>query len=401
MSENTRSNFMTGTLFQVGARKVSLANLFEILSLFTLIFLVLYVNTQQSYFNWSRSEWNTFFIVAVSPGVIAIFLFMFLVGTNDYKVRLMFHQFTLAIIIVIFAFLISGVLKSTNFNYQEFIIPMALILIFGFSVFLSLLNEVEAYYTEFDTAFGNFLQGKFSYQITNTRVLNDSVFGSLGERVNHVLMMTNDLITNLNSTSTITMTSEGLSSTAEDMNASAEEVASTSQSMSDVANEQAKRVQEILNELDNVKANVQRIVGTIQENSGEVSKIAIQTNILALNAGIEASRAGDYGRGFAVVADNVRRLSDESKVASENIQKVSQSVSDELTKAFEEIYQKVEEIAALSEETAASAEEVASVAEEMTSSMEEMTASSQMLAEQANKARGFIEETGLEMLLEK
>lgn len=50
-----------------------------------------------------------------------------------------------------------------------------------------------------------------------------------------------------------------------------------------------------------------------------IQNIAKQTNLLALNASIEATKAGEFGKGFAVVAKEVRKMSEESKIASERI----------------------------------------------------------------------------------
>ena len=188
----------------------------------------------------------------------------------------------------------------------------------------------------------------------------------------------------------LTTTSEDLLSGSEEINASAEEVASTSQAMSNGATSQTELIAEINMDIRDMSNLVGEIVKKIQRNTEEVSQIALQTNILALNAGIEASRAGDYGRGFAVVAENVRKLSDQSKVAAEQIALVADEIAEKLQKSFDKIGSSMVNVVSVSEETAASAEEVAAAAEEMTATIEQLSSAAQELTVQSENSQKMI-----------
>lgn len=59
--------------------------------------------------------------------------------------------------------------------------------------------------------------------------------------------------------------------------------------------------------------------GRIESIISTINNIAEQTNLLSLNASIEAARAGDAGKGFSVVANEIRKLSENSRLATGEI----------------------------------------------------------------------------------
>ena len=113
-------------------------------------------------------------------------------------------------------------------------------------------------------------------------------------------------------------------------------------------------VSQKVREMDNRSKEIGRIVETIDD-------IADKTDMLALNAAVEAARAGEHGRGFAVVADQVRKLSEDSKVATRDIATLIERVQetiDEAISAMDGAMQEVGRGTGLAQDTTESLNEI-------------------------------------------
>lgn len=138
---------------------------------------------------------------------------------------------------------------------------------------------------------------------------------------------------------------------------------------------------EAINNLDLNQKKNQDVIKSITEeiyilldktkNINEVTQvlygIASQTNLLALNASIEAARAGEVGRGFAVVAEEVRKLSEESRIASEHI---NNSIID-ITKELDSLKNIIDNSTGTFREQEESVDKVKKAVEEVNSSMDD------------------------------
>lgn len=390
--------------FNILGIRITLPNFLELIGGILILSFIVYVVFPTESFGRPRAEWIRFLLITHMGAVVGIPILMFLFGSDDYRFKIGLHTLITATAVVIFTHILE--IKNMFNTETSFLtmlstfVPLFLgLMIAGLGAIFSLYAETHQYFEALILATDAFMGGKFDYRVTNKKILEDKVFSVIASSMNEIMETTEKLVSNLNATKVIIEATETLTASTEEINASSEEVASTSQGMSDVATDQANTVASIAEQLHLLDESITDIINKIKINSAGVSQIALQTNILALNAGIEASRAGDYGRGFAVVAENVRKLSDESKLAAEKIIQVSDEISSNLQLTFNSIRNQIDEISALSEETAASAEEVASVAEEMTASMQELTASTDALFQFAVNAKKYLKHAGLEILL--
>lgn len=104
-----------------------------------------------------------------------------------------------------------------------------------------------------------------------------------------------------------------------------------------IINETIKRFKEKADTLKEYSNNIDNIIQVI-------NSISEQTNLLSLNASIESARAGDAGRGFAVVAGEIRKLSEQTKLATEDIKKMVKDIKLNATEIDNEAIVGLEEI---------------------------------------------------------
>lgn len=170
---------------------------------------------------------------------------------------------------------------------------------------------------------------------------------------------------------------EELSATVEETAASSEEIAVTANDIQDNIATTYKQLQDAnlsIGEIDGKALKLKRDAETSRDEAlsvysevnGEIMKameeskniekikvlsetildITSQTELLALNAAIESARAGEVGKGFAVVAGEIRKLSEDSKLAANEIKEVVEvvvSIVDDFTRTSRRILGFIEE----------------------------------------------------------
>lgn len=320
------------------------------------------------------------------------------VDRNDFRFKLFIHILVIGLSTTISGLLLpgSGILVGFQAGFQinllrNFLVIIVPLIIVSVGAIQAAYKLIDPFSDNVADVTNQFKTGNLSTQIEDKVILEDTVFGPIAMFINEILTYSKNVIENMTETANvIASSSEKLALGSASVNSSAEQVATTSQAMSAGATTQTELITDVNSKIFDLKNIMDTIISKIQMNTKEVSQIALQTNILALNAGIEASRAGDYGRGFAVVAENVRKLSDQSKIASERIEVVADEINHIIMKTINEITSVMLNVVSVSEETAASAEEVAAAAQEMTATMFEVNLSTQDLSNQAGKAEKLL-----------
>ena len=209
-----------------------------------------------------------------------------------------------------------------------------------------MLDQIEPFFREVNTAFEYAVNGKF-YRKTQPEGLHGEFSQSL-DRINHSLdsmaknaryVSRNELMSQLNELNTtnvlkkLKMNSNDLLKTNELM----DDVAVFSRETADDANEAQASIHQLVDRLEVIMRKVEATdaaITNLDSRSTEMSSVismiagvADQTNLLALNAAIEAARAGEHGRGFAVVADEVRNLAANTKKATDEITSLIEHIS--------------------------------------------------------------------------
>lgn len=131
---------------------------------------------------------------------------------------------------------------------------------------------------------------------------------------------------------------------------------------------------EKVREMGSRSAEIGRIVETIDD-------IADKTDMLALNAAVEAARAGEHGRGFAVVADQVRKLSEDAKVATRDIAQL-----------IGRVHESVREVVGAMEASATEVDQGTRLAGEAARSLDEILRAAEAAAGLAERITGAVEQ---------
>jgi methyl-accepting chemotaxis protein/ferredoxin len=140
-------------------------------------------------------------------------------------------------------------------------------------------------------------------------------------------------------------------------------------------------ISRLLNISDDLKKRISAIntsINNFSTISNEIVQLSDQTSMLSLNASIEAARAGELGKGFSVVADEVKKLSEQSKVAAQSTKRDE----GELVKSIAEVYKISSELENNAEGINSDILNISAMIEEITAKNQEILSTATILVEE-------------------
>jgi methyl-accepting chemotaxis protein len=207
-----------------------------------------------------------------------------------------------------------------------------------------LLDQLEAYFRESESAFRAQMDGRYARigqrsglhgglrAMTAHNTLLASMAAHLRGQMKTLLLSNAGMLNAGNLINNLTGNQADMLAITGQMH----EAAATATATASEAGESQRTVTEVVSQLDGIGTRILQVASAIDEMTARsrevamsvalINEISDQTNLLALNAAIEAARAGESGRGFAVVADEVRKLAEKTRGASQSIGEVMQGL---------------------------------------------------------------------------